>query len=171
MNFEQVKELIGRIDQSTLTEFELDLGAAHIRMSKNKGSITQMAAAQPRPSVVAQETADHPATLRVPPLHGGALSTLPLDGPVTLLPEEAKPVAEGSFVTSPLVGTFYTRPAPDKPDFAAVGDKVEKGDVLCIVEAMKVMNEITSEVDGEIAEVCAKNEQMVEYGQHLFRII
>ena len=74
-------------------------------------------------------------------------------------------------VTSPLVGTFYSAAGPDAEDYVKVGDKVKKGQVLCIIEAMKLMNEIESEFDGEIAEILVKNEQMVEFGQPLFRIV
>ena len=73
-------------------------------------------------------------------------------------------------VKSPMVGTFYASSAPDKEPYVKVGDKVHKGQVLCIVEAMKLMNEIESEFDGEIAEICVKNEDIVEYGMPLFKI-
>lgn len=73
-------------------------------------------------------------------------------------------------VTSPIVGTFYSAGSPDAEPFASVGSAVKKGQVLCIIEAMKLMNEIESEFDGEIVEVLAKDEQMIEYGQPLFKI-
>lgn len=73
-------------------------------------------------------------------------------------------------ITAPIVGTFYSSPSPDKPPFVNVGSRVKKGDVLCIIEAMKLMNEIQSEVEGEVVEILAKNEQMVEYGQLIFKI-
>ena len=73
-------------------------------------------------------------------------------------------------ITSPMVGTFYSSDAPDKPAYVKVGDKINKGQVVCIVEAMKLMNEIESEFDGEVVEVGAKNEEMVEYGAPLFKI-
>ena len=73
-------------------------------------------------------------------------------------------------VKSPMVGTFYASSSPDKDPYVKVGDKVQKGQVLCIVEAMKLMNEIESEFDGEIVEVCVKNEDIVEYGTPLFKI-
>ncbi len=73
-------------------------------------------------------------------------------------------------ITSPMVGTFYASDAPDKPAYVKVGDKIHKGQVVCIVEAMKLMNEIESEFDGEVVEICAKNEEMVEYGKPLFKI-
>ncbi|MCT8977568.1 acetyl-CoA carboxylase biotin carboxyl carrier protein [Clostridium sp. CX1] len=73
-------------------------------------------------------------------------------------------------VASPIVGTFYASSGPDKPPYAKVGTKVKKGDTLCIIEAMKLMNEIQSEIDGEVVEVLVENEQMVEYGQLMFKI-
>ncbi len=73
-------------------------------------------------------------------------------------------------VKSPMVGTFYGRPSPKQEAFVKVGDKVKKGDILCIVEAMKLMNEIESEFDGEVAEILVKDEEMVEYGQVLIKI-
>lgn len=73
-------------------------------------------------------------------------------------------------ITSPFVGTYYSASSPDSPAYAKVGDKVSKGDVLCIVEAMKIMNEIESECAGEVAEICVENESYVEFGQPLFKI-
>lgn len=78
---------------------------------------------------------------------------------------------EGSIVKSPMVGTFYSKSSPDAEPFVKIGSKVKKGDVLCIIEAMKLMNEIEAECDGEIAEIYVKDEEMVDYGKPLFRII
>ena len=83
---------------------------------------------------------------------------------------EATAVSSGKEITSPMVGVFYAAPSPDDDPYVTVGSKVKKGDVLCIIEAMKLMNEITAEQDGEITEVCVANEQVVEYGQPLFKI-
>lgn len=76
----------------------------------------------------------------------------------------------GNIVTSPIIGTFYSAPSPDKPAFVKVGDIVNAGDVVCIIESMKLMNEITSEFSGRVAEIYVKNEEPVEYGQKLMRI-
>ncbi len=90
--------------------------------------------------------------------------------------QEAKPtkteekMLEGNVVTSPMVGTFYAKPSPDSDNYVTLGQKVKKGDVLCIVEAMKLMNEIESEFDGEVVEILVKDEQPVEYGMPLFVI-
>ena len=85
--------------------------------------------------------------------------------------EQAAPRKEGALVLSPTVGVFYASPSPDARPFVEVGDQVKKGDTLCIIEAMKLMNEIPSEVDGTVAEICVGNGQVVEYTQPLFRIV
>ena len=85
--------------------------------------------------------------------------------------EQAAPQKEGTLVLSPTVGVFYASPSPDARPFVEVGDQVKKGDTLCIIEAMKLMNEIPSEVDGTVAEICVGNGQVVEYNQPLFRIV
>lgn len=100
---------------------------------------------------------------------------------VTVAPAvEAAPVAAADagadfnaakMVTSPMVGVFYASPSPTAPPFVTVGSKVKKGDVLCIIEAMKLMNEITAEEDGEIIDICATNGSVVEYGQILFKML
>ena len=78
--------------------------------------------------------------------------------------------AEGNIVTSPMVGTFYIKPSPNASPYVEIGSKVKRGDVLCIIEAMKLMNEIESEYDGEITEILVKDGEPVEYGKPLFRI-
>ena len=78
---------------------------------------------------------------------------------------------KGIEVKSPLVGIFYASPAPDAPPYVSAGKRVKKGDVLCIIEAMKQMNEIVADADGEVAEVCLKNGEIVEYDQVMFRVI
>jgi acetyl-CoA carboxylase biotin carboxyl carrier protein len=101
------------------------------------------------------------------------LAAAPLPPPVHVVaPAEkaAKAVELGALLTSPFVGTFYRAPSPEAPPFSDVGQNVRKGQVVCIVEAMKLMNEIESEFDGKILEILVKNAEHVEYGQPLFRI-
>jgi acetyl-CoA carboxylase biotin carboxyl carrier protein len=101
------------------------------------------------------------------------VAPLPPPSPVAVTPiaEKAGKVVEvGTLITSPFVGTFYRAPAPEAPPFVEVGQNVRKGQVVCIVEAMKLMNEIESEFDGKILEILVKNAEHVEYGQPLFRI-
>ncbi len=86
-------------------------------------------------------------------------------------PEQPPQEKEGTLVVSPTVGVFYAAASPESKPFVQVGDTVQKGDTLCIIEAMKLMNEIPAEVSGKIMEVCVGNGQVVEYGQPLFRIV
>ena len=102
-----------------------------------------------------------------------AAQPLPPPPPVHIAPpleKEAKASEAGALITSPFVGTFYRAPAPEAPPFVDVGQNVRKGQVVCIVEAMKLMNEIESEFDGKILDILVKNAEHVEYGQPLFRV-
>ena len=99
-----------------------------------------------------------------------AASPLPPPVPGPAVEKTEKPVESGVLLTSPFVGTFYRAPAPEAPPFVEVGQTVRKGQVMCIVEAMKLMNEIESEFDGKILEILVKNAEHVEYGHPLFRI-
>ena len=104
----------------------------------------------------------------VPQAEGSPFVPAPVEAPA---PEQAPAQKEGTLVASPTVGVFYAAASPESQPFVAVGDQVEKGDTLCIIEAMKLMNEIPAEVSGRVAEICVSNGQVVEYGQALFRII
>ena len=163
MDYNQVKEFIGIVDKSGFMLCELSLDNCHIKLSKTGYGFAEPTSAAPAAVAVAA----------APKVAAAAAANIPqaIQTPITILPEETPPKLEGNVVTSPLVGTFYISAGPDKPVFKNVGDSVKKGDVLCIVEAMKVMNEVTSEFDGTLAEVLAKNESMVEYGAPLFRVV
>ena len=86
-------------------------------------------------------------------------------------PAAAAPAVEGKFVTSPMVGTFYRTPSPEDPPFVKVGDKVDENTVICIIEAMKVMNEVKAGISGVVAEICLDNGTAVEFGSKLFRVV
>jgi len=106
---------------------------------------------------------------------GGAVEAAPaMSGPrpiaLTPAPAASAAEAEGNFISSPFVGTFYRAPSPEAPMFVDVGQPVRKGQVVCIVEAMKLMNEIEAEFEGRIEEILVQNGEHVEYGQHLFRL-
>ncbi len=109
-----------------------------------------------------------PAAAPIPVMAG-----VPVAAPAAPAAESAAKPAEqvsGNIVTSPIVGTFYASPSPDKPPFVKTGDTVNAGDVVCIIESMKLMNEINSEFSGRVAEIYAKNGEPVEFGQKLMRI-
>lgn len=99
------------------------------------------------------------------------VTVLPEKKPEAGVQEAKKEEVQGTIVKSPLVGTFYSSPSPDAQPFVSVGDHVKKGQVLGIIEAMKLMNDIECEADGEIAEILVENQAMVEYDQPLFRIV
>lgn len=152
MNLRQIRELVRLLESSSLSVLEIE--EADLRVRLEKGQTTGFA--QPVPAALPQAV---PAAL-----------------PVETAPAPA-PVADGTVdfnrlkeVKSPLVGIFYAAPSPGAEPFAGVGSRVKKGDVLCVVEAMKLMNEITADADGEVIDVCVQNGQVVEYGQILFKL-
>lgn len=155
MEYACIKELINIIDKSTLTHFELEFDGAVVKMKKggdNTGFST--------PSNEATNNA----------VEVVKAATIMSSSVETTKEVKEEIISGGNLVKSPIVGTYYGTSSPGKPAFVKVGDTVKQGDVLCIVEAMKVMNEITSEFSGEVLEVFLKDEAMVEYGQPLFRI-
>jgi len=111
----------------------------------------------------------HAPVVHAPPVAAPVVSLAA--APAAASRAEAKADLPGTYVTSPFVGTFYRAPSPDSPPFTEVGQKVKKGQVLCIVEAMKLMNEIECEVDGTVAEILVQNATPVEFGEKLFRIL
>ena len=143
MDLEKIEGLVKIIENSSLTEFTLKEGDLKITMRKLY-----------HPPVVAAGMPVAPAP------------AAPAEAPAA----EAKEEDEKLFITSPIVGTFYSAPAPDAPAFVKVGDQVKNGQTVCILEAMKLMNEIQSDFDCEIEAVLVSNEQKVEYGQPLFRV-
>ena len=161
MNQKELKELIEFLIEKDIAEFELERGDVKVRI-KRAGKETIV------------HTHSEPRFFAVPPVPGPAPEAgvgpvaMP-SGTATLAAPEA--AEEGlQAVKSPIVGTFYEAPSPGAPPFVKVGDSVEVGQVLCIVEAMKLLNEIESDVAGEIVKKLASNGQPIEYGQELFAI-
>lgn len=157
MEQKELIELLNLVGQSNLMEFHLKDGTFELYLNKNTSSKGQIAVAPTTQTVV------EAAPVVVAPEMTQNVATAPVV-------EVAPAVVAGTDIVSPLVGVAYLQPAPDKPNFKQVGDKVTKGEVVCIVEAMKVMNEITSDVTGEIVAVLVENEQIVEFNQPLFRV-
>lgn len=154
-----VKKLIEMVDESTVDSLEItsDKGVK-IRISKSPTGRGVQVAPQP---VMAPMVAAAPAPARPTPAEGVAAVEEPAKAPAK---------SAGTEVKSPMVGTFYGAPEPGAKPYVAVGSRVSKGQILCIIEAMKIMNEIESEVAGVVTEVLASDAQPVEYGQALFRI-
>jgi acetyl-CoA carboxylase biotin carboxyl carrier protein len=158
MNQKELKELIEFLIEKDITEFELERGDVKVKVKRGVEHI------------VTHSRADMPF-VAVPTMPvGQPAHTVPSAAPVAPAPA-APPVEENlHIVKSPIVGTFYEAPSPGAPPFAKVGDTVEIGQILCIVEAMKLLNEIESDAAGEIVKKMAVNGQPIEYGQELFAI-
>ena len=156
-----VKKLIDILDESTVDSIEIssDKGMK-IRISKSPSGRGAMQVAPP--AVMAPMIA--------PPMISPAHPTPAESSPAVESPAAQEPKAGGNDVKSPMVGTFYSAPEPGAKPYVSVGSRVSKGQILCIIEAMKIMNEIESEVAGVVTEVLASDAQPVEYGQPLFRI-
>lgn len=153
MNIEDVKSLISLIDESSLTELHYQTGDFQLLLSKNKLVQTNQLSTESVPVATPTPAVTAPAQA------------------VKEVVAEATAAKEGKIITSPIVGVVYLAPTPDAKPYATKGQNIAKGDVVCLVEAMKLMNEIKSEFDGEIVEVLVENEQIVEYNQPLFRIV
>ena len=159
MELSNILELIHAVSDSNLTEFNLQDGNLNISMSTEKTIVQQVAASADAASFAAgYQPTVQPALQAVTQKQEG---TNRVDNTEKLT---------GNVVKSPLVGTYYAASSPDSAPFVNVGDKVSKGQVLGIVEAMKLMNEIESEFDGTVKEILVENEQMVEFGQPMFVI-
>jgi len=166
MKIQEIRELIRLVDQSSIDEFVYEQGETKVHMKKATTTAAPTVAVQAAP---AAPTAVEPAPTATP------IQTAAPEAPASEMEKPAAPetsAPEGNFhqITSPMVGTFYAAPAPDKPPYVKPGDRVKKDTVVCIIEAMKLFNEIEAEVDGEIVEVLVQNGQLVEYGQPLFLV-
>ena len=157
MNHKELKELIEFLVEKDIAEFELERGDVKVRVKRRSETIIVSPDARMAPVIASAETIVQP----------GAVSA-PVSSPTS--PKEKSEEAGVHTVKSPIVGTFYESPSPGSPPFVKPGDTVEVGTVLCIVEAMKLMNEIESDVGGEVLKKLVTNGQPVEYGQPLFAI-
>lgn len=162
MEFEKIIQLIKTVSDSNLTQFAMEEGNLKISMKTNKQTKV-IAAPMMAPGPDMGPAAGGPVMQAVQAQAG------PLQTEVSFQ-EAGETVLSGNVVKSPLVGTFYNAPSPDAETFVKVGDTVKKGQVLGIVEAMKLMNEIESEFDGTVEQILVENEEVVEYGQPLFVI-
>ena len=144
MDIRKIKKLIEMLQDSDLKEIEVSQGDESVRISRDNRPQT----AEP----IIQKQVVHEAS--------------------NIVSQEELPQEEvkGNKVTSPIVGTFYRKPSPDKDPFIKVGDEVQEGDILCIIEAMKMMNEIKSDFSGKVVSIDVEDGQPVEYGQHIITI-
>lgn len=145
MEIKDIRALAGIMAEAGLTSLEYSEKGASVKLERAPGQAAAIAA----------------------PLPAEAVEAPAAEGPAPVKDSWEK----GTMVKSPTVGVFYTSSSPESEPFVKVGDAVKRGDTLCIIEAMKLMNEIPAEIDGTIAEICASNGQVVEFDQPLFRII
>ncbi len=148
MNLKEIKEMVNLMNENNLAELEVEKDGMRIRLKKTGAAMEGMN----QPFVIEREkSSQEPA---VEPAR----------------PAEAKPAAKTVEIRAPMVGTFYRAPSPESPPYAEAGQSIEPGQVICIIEAMKLMNEIKSEIKGKILEILVENAEPVEYGQPLFII-
>jgi acetyl-CoA carboxylase biotin carboxyl carrier protein len=151
MDIRKVKKLIELLDESGIAEIEITEGEDSVRISRYASSVA--------PAPIALAAAPVAAAAVVP---AAALAAAPAPA--------AEPEEEGFAITAPMVGTLYSAPSPGSPSFVQIGDRVNEGDTLCIIEAMKMMNQIEAEVSGTVKSIRVQNGDPVEYGQILFVI-
>ncbi|WP_278744378.1 acetyl-CoA carboxylase biotin carboxyl carrier protein [Ligilactobacillus agilis] len=145
MDFKEIKELMAEFNESPMRELEIETDGFHIHLSKNENTF------KPQGVLPQAPQAETPS-------------------PSSKVEEASEQAQEASYIKAPMVGSIYLQPAPDKEAYVSVGTKVHKGDVVCIIEAMKMMTEIKSEVDGIITKVLVTNEELVEFDQPLFEV-
>jgi len=152
LNFKEIVELIEKVAELGVTEVEIEQAGTKLRIQGKPSSHPSVTHFMSQPAL--QAIPAMPSVAQLPPK-----------------PEEPEESEAGlHIITSPIVGTFYRSPNPESDAFVTVGDHVSKGKVLCIIEAMKLMNEIESDIDGEIVKIFPQNGQPVEYGEQLFAV-
>jgi acetyl-CoA carboxylase biotin carboxyl carrier protein len=154
VDIRKVKKLIELLEESGISEIEISEGEESVRISR-----------YPNPGTVSVQTIAAPAPAAAPPTPAAAAGA----EAVSAAPAAAPP-QRGHQVTAPMVGTFYSGPAPGAKPFVEIGTEVKPGDTLCVIEAMKMMNQIESEVSGKIVSILVENGTPVEFGQALFVI-
>jgi acetyl-CoA carboxylase biotin carboxyl carrier protein len=157
MNFDDIRQILEMMREHELSEFELERDDFKLRLRKNSAGTWNAASAAPNGPFAP------PAAPPAAPAASAARETAPVLAP-------ADETLDLAVLKSPIVGTFYRAAEPGAKPFAEVGDTVKKGQVLCIIEAMKLMNEINAECDGEVVKVYVENGQAVQYGERLFAL-
>lgn len=168
MDYNEVKELIGIFEKTDLNDMEVRLGNDYLRLNRGKAPVMsappQMQTVPVMPSVMQNIMPEEPVADGNTAVQDRSVE--PSETPA------GKDTAKkgGKLITAPIVGTFYQSRSPGEEPFVKVGDKVSAGDVVCIIEAMKFMNEVNSEVAGTVTEILVEDGAFVEYGQELFRV-
>ncbi len=170
LTFEQIKELIDQVASHRLSSFELERSGFRLKIDGMRLEKPGESMHRTLPGLtVVSPPHEAAAAVHAPSPSGEVLPAAPPAGAPAAGAKPGKS-ADLHVLKSPIIGTFYRAPNPDSPPFVEIGDRVKKGQVLCIVEAMKLMNEIEADVDGTILEIHVENAQPVEYGEPLFAI-
>ncbi|WP_445477689.1 acetyl-CoA carboxylase biotin carboxyl carrier protein [Lysinibacillus irui] len=161
---QEIREIIKLVDSSSIDEFVYEVDGAKVKLKKNNVVVTETVASKKEVvAPVVQQSAPAEAAVATP-----APAKEEAPAPAAAAPSVNDPSLHK--IVSPMVGTFYQAPNPDSPAYVKVGDKVGNETIVCIVEAMKLFNEIEAEVQGEIVEILVKDGDLVEYGQPLFLV-
>ena len=159
MEYEKIKQLMDDMGNSKLTSIDIEFpDGIKIKMEK-KNEVQVIATNAQEATAVSAQTVTHTEV------------TSNITAEVTTPAQQVQTASEGEIIKSPMIGTFYSKPSPTSNPYVEVGTEVKKGDVLCIIEAMKLMNEIEAECDGKIAEILVKDGEAVDYGKPLFKIV
>ena len=164
MDFKQIQELIKMINKSNIGELSIEQKDFKVTIKQKEENVTQVVAA-PAPL--------QPVTYAAPPatiVHAPSPATSPAAAPSEKAKAAESPAANHVTIKSPMIGTFYRKSAPDKPNFVEPGDDIVPGKVVCIIEAMKLFNEIESEISGKLVKVLVEDASPVEYDQPLFLV-
>ncbi|SER47179.1 acetyl-CoA carboxylase biotin carboxyl carrier protein [Salisediminibacterium halotolerans] len=167
LKIQEIRELIKLIDESSIDEFTFEQNGSKVSMAKNNQPTVQ-AVNQSGATPAAVPPAPEPAPQPQAPANAENQAADPAGASVNAAASAAD--ADLVAITSPMVGTFYESPSPDAEPYVKKGDPIQKDSVVCIVEAMKLMNEIEAEVNGEIVDILVENGQLVEYGQEMFTV-
>lgn len=162
MDFKEIQDLLKLVNRTDLTEVEIEDGDFKLKIRKQEPD-SQIIYQTPPPA-----TSIHAPVLTAPPAAEQTAASSPQLSPA--VPAGEEDISHLFEFKSPMIGTFYRSSSPETPSFVKVGDQIQKGDTVCIVEAMKLFNEIESEVDGKIVKIMVENAQPVEYDQVLFLI-
>lgn len=165
MEIKQIKELMAAMERCGTTKVQIKKGSFEINLERSSAQeFTQKISYHP------DDFDEGRSKFSSQPRNAPLPRTTDMAAALHAVEEKTAKEAPGQYITSPMVGTFYSTPSPDEPDYVKVGDFVEKGQVVCIIEAMKVMNEIKAQISGTLVEIMVESSHPVEFGAKLFRI-
>lgn len=167
MEIKQIKELMAAMERCGTTKVQIKKGSFEINLERSPENLNQEFSQ--RINYHHDEFDEGRSKFSGQPRNAPLPRTADMAAALHSAPEKAKEVP-GQYITSPMVGTFYSTPSPDEPDFVKVGSFVEKGQIVCIIEAMKVMNEIKAQISGTLVEIMVESGHPVEFGAKIFRI-